>query len=1247
MIKNTLMFIVIITVLLSKSANAALPKIEGRFIELQNTYTSPVWTKINFQQQYITPPAVFMLSTNQGGNPAIIRIRNITTTGFEALPLEPSGEDGGHITMGAHYLAVEYGVHEFPDGTVIEVGSTDLQLELQYGSKSAFSPFTLKGYKTLSFASSFSQRPNFFHSLQTLNSVDSNPPNDALRPFLTIAVETGTLSAAGVNIALEASETEFGIINSETVAYMAVEPGSNRSFIDNNGINVSWETFFTGFNVDGWNNGCNNFNFTNNFDTEPLVVASKNSRLEDDGGWLRSCNLSATRIGIVVDEDRSEDNERSHVNEEASILAMTSTFVSSGDILSCDTLFPGAIATYNNGEVQLVQGVEITDNNGQFITTTNLISTAITNPPLCNEQACLANGDNSLSANQEAQVPTVDNDGSSSGAIPTLLAGDYFYDELQLSMLETEYQVTAPTRIFLKDTTSLIATSFLNIGRTNIIVEEGAYLAIYVDGAVAIAADANISAYIVATGEVRIAQNVTYQGSITSGTQIITEGSSTFDALPVPESIPGFCGIYTPVSLDHYRISMSDNTGLTCEAKEMTLTACSNDACDLLYDEPSSLDLSPDNSGQQSWVTGENINFTGSTRIAFAKSTAGTTTLAYNTAIPSAPLRCYIGGINVGLNDCKIIFSDAGFILKNETNNNSIIPTQLSGKPSDIGFNSSSIAIQAVKKNTTTGACEAVFPAETDVNLDLAYTCSASATCTDAVELSNNNNTYEITQTPTSFALRFDADSKAPIVLNYQDAGQLSLNVKTNLVLDPLTDLSVNLEGSSNEYVVKPFGLAMILPNDAFATDANGGLFKLTGDSFDLTMKAVQWQAGQDNNNDGVPDDYSLINSNAYAKHFISELPLVKATLIAPSLGSQGTLAAIEQVAFSDTGIASESNSKYSYDEVGIVNLEAGLQDTDYLGAGDVKGELYNVGRFAPSHFKVTTIKADAQCTQYGSNLTYLEQPFELAFTVQALNHNNQLLSNYRNGFDKSTVTVNVENNEASNYIPASEFTSRLINLGSNDWGDVVNGQWQMNQIDTTLKRLGVGQPDGPFLAMNLMATLSNIEGATLIDANDSPNTETTCTTDCNSVRLNSVPIMFKFGRLMLATSNGSDLENLLIPMQAQYWNATDFVINTDDNCSAFDLAKITQLSPTTPELTLTYKDDDVSGQLEEGSYPDNKGIYAVQAGAGEFILQYNTQDWLKWDWQGDESQLDPQTILQFGRFRGNDRVIYWREIRE
>ena len=100
----------------------AVPQIEGRFIELQNTYNKAEWTTISFSQVYDEPPAVFMLSTNQGSNPAIVKIRNVTRTGFEALPLEPSGEDGPHVTMGAHYLAIAYGVHEFPNGDIVEVG---------------------------------------------------------------------------------------------------------------------------------------------------------------------------------------------------------------------------------------------------------------------------------------------------------------------------------------------------------------------------------------------------------------------------------------------------------------------------------------------------------------------------------------------------------------------------------------------------------------------------------------------------------------------------------------------------------------------------------------------------------------------------------------------------------------------------------------------------------------------------------------------------------------------------------------------------------------------------------------------------------------------------------------------------------------------------------------------------------------------------------------------------------------------
>ena len=322
----------------------AVPQIEGRFIELQNTYNKAEWTTISFSQVYDEPPAVFMLSTNQGGNPAIVKIRNVTRTGFEALPLEPSGEDGPHITMGAHYLAIAYGVHEFPNGDIVEVGKMELGADTIQASTS--SPwYEAKGgplkigeedarYAQVLLETNFGEKPVFFHSIQTLNNqVDVNgkkPPNEHLLPFLTIAAK---YEASSYFIALEASETDYEpVVRNETVAYMATTEGFDRRFFDDNGVEVVWEADFADVKIQGWDDGCFRNDFKNKYAQTPLVAASKISRNGGDGGWLRSCGVNKTRLGLRVDEDRSLDSERNHTEEDASILAMTSEFVFSGEV---------------------------------------------------------------------------------------------------------------------------------------------------------------------------------------------------------------------------------------------------------------------------------------------------------------------------------------------------------------------------------------------------------------------------------------------------------------------------------------------------------------------------------------------------------------------------------------------------------------------------------------------------------------------------------------------------------------------------------------------------------------------------------------------------------------------------------------------------------------------------------------------------------------------------------------------------
>lgn len=49
------------------------------------------------------------------------------------------------------------------------------------------------------------------------------------------------------------------------------------------------------------------------------------------------------------------------------------------------------------------------------------------------------------------------------------------------------------------------------------------------------------------------------------------------------------------------------------------------------------------------------------------------------------------------------------------------------------------------------------------------------------------------------------------------------------------------------------------------------------------------------------------------------------------------------------------------------------------------------------------------------------------------------------------------------------------------------------------------------------------------------------------------------------------------------------------------------------------------------------------QGGIG---VSYDAYNWLKYDWDSDGAHDDnPSALATFGIFRGDDRVIYWREI--
>ena len=94
--------IAVLALILTGVAPAAFAfKMEaGTFTINATTGGSPGFTSQTFQQAYAAPPLVFILTVNTGGNDAtLVRIRNVTVTGFEAVTVEAPGNDGAHAAV--------------------------------------------------------------------------------------------------------------------------------------------------------------------------------------------------------------------------------------------------------------------------------------------------------------------------------------------------------------------------------------------------------------------------------------------------------------------------------------------------------------------------------------------------------------------------------------------------------------------------------------------------------------------------------------------------------------------------------------------------------------------------------------------------------------------------------------------------------------------------------------------------------------------------------------------------------------------------------------------------------------------------------------------------------------------------------------------------------------------------------------------------------------------------------------------
>lgn len=722
-----------------------------------------------------------------------------------------------------------------------------------------------------------------------------------------------------------------------------------------------------------------------------------------------------------------------------------------------------------------------------------------------------------------------------------------------------------------------------------------------------------------------------------------------------------------PGTLHHIEF-VHDQSALTCNPETIKVKACANSDCSTLSTSSTTVGLSP-----TGWVGGDSKTFTGSADYQLKHSTAETVTLSTSSVSPTASntLVCKTAA-GVVIDPCNIIFSDSGFIFKNEIDDTNIIPTQLSGKASNVGYNSKTISLLAVKKSDSDPTqCEAAFKSKT-LNIDFAAECINPTSCIAGQLLSlnganltattNNNSVAATSSSYDTRSITFDANGKYNIVLNYPEAGLMELHARHSILLaDGSTPSGTFMSGSSS-FVVRPLGFSLDVlgqraadyaNNNAlddstgahlsYAKDALGSFFKKAGDDFVLTLSAIQWQSADDANNDGIADTTANLTNNTVTKNFGKEttkiIPsniTITSTTILPNAGT------ISNSANSATFVDGVGTKTISQSEVGVFDFTSTLNN--YITTGlTISNKVPSFGRFAPHHFDTLLTHGCSTSTTF----TYSGQPFKVI--VKARNKANTTTFNYRDDFAYSGVTLS-DANPAS---PAlGTFTNNTVTKASFSSNALADNSNFGEGVQTSLTYTFTNKNTPPEnIAIRATAT------------NDTFITSSGFSEDTTNIRS---------GRAKLENVFGSELTPLTVPLTMQYYsdngtpaNLTDdsFVTNTSDSCSTYDA----------PNGTLAnYTDNLSSGEVAvTGTSTVSLGIGNIifhkpldtTAGPGVGnegsvnLLLDNLSSWLTYNWGIDCDNADGDndtstgvdsgacSTASFGLYRGDDRIIYWREV--
>lgn len=381
--------------------------------------------------------------------------------------------------------------------------------------------------------------------------------------------------------------------------------------------------------------------------------------------------------------------------------------------------------------------------------------------------------------------------------------------------------------------------------------------------------------------------------------------------------------------------------------------------------------------------------------------------------------------------------------------------------------------------------------------------------------------------------------------------------------------------------------------------------------------------------------------------------------LVQPAGGVVGTLG-VNQVVFDayQFNAGREKVGNQTISEVGIFSLTTHPQA--YFGQAVSGATRAPIGRFYPSYFDVEM--SNGRLANSCDSFTYTGQAFGYdvlpSAVITARNARGEITQNYTHPsfqkLDASRILRGYSTSDRSNVGRDGTTPMRITNIVHQ--GELISGfpaagkmTYRFSNAERYLYRKDGNAEVAPFTS-DFAIELRQVRDSDGRNASSLGTWEPT-----------GVPI--RYGRWRAENVFGPENHALSMKAGTEFLaNSGRYEANSADSCTALganlrlkDSSGVPQSAPYNGvkvgdgSSNFSYHGALVAGDAGfTFSAPGVASAGRSHQGAIEVALDLASQDWLRYDWDGDgdlDADDDLATRATFGQYRGHDRIIYWREM--